>query len=236
MDTEGGKKVSSILDDASCKIARFNAVGLHYNIVATKVYEERVTVKNPFDRSFVQYIIAGLIAFDMQRTMGESKLVYRYEEGCFALRLETALREVRRPLEPLLESDIVKVDLSAQESVIRGIYERLASNGSLSLDNQSRRFEVGATKVLHFLNPNLFVIVDSNASRAMPLARKIHSLPQGHGLPPAGWYVDCLRCAQLDIANYGVDRFQALEPRTPLTRIYDKLTFITGREMSEKHE
>jgi len=64
-----GRMASSILDDALTKIARFNSEGLHYNIVASKVYEERQRTRDPFGRAFQQYIIAGLIAFDMQRTM-----------------------------------------------------------------------------------------------------------------------------------------------------------------------
>ena len=230
------KMVSTILDGDSSKIARFNALGLHYNIASAKIYEVRLGAKDPFDRDFQQYIIAGLIAFDMQRMMGESQFVYRYEEGCFALRLEAALRETRQSLEPLLESSILATSLSEQGSTIRAIYERLATNGGLSLDNRGHRFDVGATKVLHFLNPNLFAIVDSNARRAYAPAQRTHFGDPKGGVLPSEWYVECMRCAQLDILNYGADRFQALEPGTPLTRIYDMLTFITGRDMSKRYD
>jgi hypothetical protein len=43
-----------------------------------------------------------------------------------------------------------------------------------------------------------------------------------------------MKCAKEDILNYGVDNFRALEPETPLARIYDKLTFITGEGLAKK--
>jgi len=61
---------SLILDDAAAKIARFNDVGLHYNLVADAIHQMRNDVEDPFDKPFLQYLIAGLIAFDMARWMG----------------------------------------------------------------------------------------------------------------------------------------------------------------------
>ena len=46
---------------------------------------------------------------------------------------------------------------------------------------------------------------------------------QGNG------YLECMECAKADILSFGVDDFRSLDPGTPLTRIYDKLTFVTGR-------
>jgi hypothetical protein len=42
-----------------------------------------------------------------------------------------------------------------------------------------------------------------------------------------------LKLAAEDITKYGINNFQALEPGIPITRIYDKLTFITGRDLNK---
>ena len=72
------------------------------------------------------------------------------------------------------------------------------------------------------------MIVDSNAARAFRAAGHVYFL---NSTPPGytpDLYVQCLKHAITDIKEYGMRDFQTLEPGTPLTRIYDKLTFITG--------
>ncbi len=85
--------VSSILENAVTKIAHFNAEGLHYNLVATEIYRVRSQFENPFDKSYLPYIIAGLAAFDMGRMMGIRK--YSFDNNGFAARLYTKLQQVR---------------------------------------------------------------------------------------------------------------------------------------------
>ena len=84
-------------------------------------------------------------------------------------------------------------------------------------------FHAGAAKTLHFLNPGLFIIVDSYAAKAFQMA---HSVNPGYS---SRKYLQRMECAQSDIRNYGEPRFQELEPGTAMTRIYDKLTFMTGK-------
>jgi len=96
--------------------------------------------------------------------------------------------------------------------------------------DQSKSFYVGTSKILHFLNPELFIIVDSNAARAY---RAAWQLPFRNTTQPgysAELYVECMNREKVDISDYGVDKFRNLEPNTPITRIYDKLTFVTGSE------
>jgi len=40
-----------------------------------------------------------------------------------------------------------------------------------------------------------------------------------------------MKCAKADIFEYGIEKFMAIEKGTPITRIYDKLTFITGSKI-----
>ena len=41
-----------------------------------------------------------------------------------------------------------------------------------------------------------------------------------------------MECARADILDYGLEDFMALEEGTPITRIYDKLTFVTGSDLN----
>lgn len=81
---------------------------------------------------------------------------------------------------------------------------------------------MGATTILHFLNPRVFIIVDSNAR---PAFQKAHGIPRAY---TSENYVKRLEHAQRHVLEFGLDAFCALEDRVPLTRIYDKLTFVTG--------
>jgi len=219
------------MDNAKAKIAEFNCNGLHYNLVAKEIYKLRSQIENPFDKSYLPYIIAGLVSFDIGRMMGPSK--YSFENGNFADRLYVKLLIVRTLLKPFLSFNLVSIDLFNHGDKIKQAYTALSSNGSGALHAvQAKSFHVGATKVLHFLNPELFIMVDRYAARAFKNGSQIRF----RNNPPHGYsgerYVECMKRAQMDIFEYGVENFQALEPNTPITRIYDKLTFTTGRNFS----
>jgi len=218
---------TSILDNAATKITRFNNEGLHYNLVANEIYKRRDDIGDPFDKSFLRYLIAGLVAFDMGRMMGSKK--YAFVDSGFASRLNSRLQKIRRLLEPLMKLSLVQIDLQEHRDAIVRAYGTLSAKGSEALhEDQTKSFHVGATKILHFLNPELFIIVDSNAARAFRIAWK---LPFRNATQPgysADLYLECMKRAQMDISMYGLEQFRALEPNVPVTRIYDKLTFVTG--------
>ena len=73
---------SSILDNAAEKIAQFNVEGLHYNLVADAIHRVRDEVEDPFNRPFLRYVIAGLVAFDMARLIGAKPYDFRMGGGC----------------------------------------------------------------------------------------------------------------------------------------------------------
>jgi hypothetical protein len=224
---------SSILQNASAKIDRFNDGGLHYNLVASEIYKARSQTKKPLDKSYLPYIIAGLASFDMSRMMGASK--YSFDNGNFAARLYAKLQMVRPLLEPLLSFNLMSIDLQEHSNEIKQAYTALSARGPGALhQDQAKSFYVGASKVLHFLNPELFIMVDRYAARSFWTAWK---LPFRNTTQPgysAELYVECMKRAKTDIAEYGVDNFRALEPNTPITRIYDKLTFVTGSALLNK--
>ena len=219
--------VISITRNAISKIARFNDEGLHYNLVASEIYKARSRIENPFDKSFLPYIIAGLASFDMGRMMGARK--YSFDNGCFASRLYSKLQQIRPLLEPLVSLNLLSIDLQEHGDEVKQAYKALSASGPGALhEDQTKSFHVGATKILHFLNPELFIMVDRYAARAF---RTAWQLPFRNATQPgysAELYVECMKRAKTDISEYGIDNFRSLEPNTPVTRIYDKLTFVTG--------
>lgn len=218
----------SILEDASKKISLFNSEGLHYNLVADAIHKENIRIGNPFNPSFLSYIIAGLVSFDMGRLMGKKK--YSLNDG-FASRLWSKLQEIRPLLEPIINLNLLLIDLQKNGDVIKESFSVLSARGSNALHaDRNKHFYVGATKILHFLNPEIFIIIDSNAARAF---RSAWQLPFKNSTQPgfsAELYLECMKRSRSDISNYGLNRFQALEPGTPITRIFDKLTFVIGSE------
>jgi len=125
----------------------------------------RDNIGNPFSKSFLRYVIAGLVAFDMGRMIGAEK--YVFEESGFASRFNSKLEKIRSLLKPLMKLSLAHIDLMGRCEAIMRVYETLSAKGTGALhENQTKCFHVGATKIFHFLNPELFIIVDSNAARS----------------------------------------------------------------------
>ena len=229
-----GPKDKLILSNAKHKIAEFNRIGLHYNLVAQAVDEERNKHADPFHAPFLRYIIAMLISFDMGRMMGRVEEAYSFEDGGFGSRLKLKLEKIAPRLEQVMGLSITDIDLKEHERSILRVYSELSGDGEGALNQRklketNGRFHVGATKILHFLNPRLFIMIDSKAAKAFRLA---HNVPFRNATQPgysAERYVNCMKHARDDIREYGASEFQALERDTPITRIYDKLTFMTGK-------
>jgi len=128
-----------------------------------------------------------------------------------------------------MKLSLIKLDLQERSDAVMTVYRELSAKGTGALHaNQAKHFHVGATKILHFLNPELFIIIDSNASRAFRTAWKLPFRGTTQPGYSAHLYLECMKLVQMDISTYGLERFRALEPGVPVTRIYDKLTFITG--------
>lgn len=219
----------ALFQDANTKIARYNQLCLHYNLVADAVYGEWRRSGKPFAPQFRPYLIAALISFDMGRMMGGGPAKkYDVSAGGFAARLDGKLAQVRPLLDPLVDRDLFQVDLGAYRRDIVGAYNVLAAGGEGGLHEQGKAFHVGATKILHFLNPELFMIVDANAAHALKIEMGI---PYRSGTQP-GYsgerYADALSEVKRRIRDYGIERLRSLEVGTPTLRILDKLAFVYG--------
>ena len=219
-----------ITSNASSKIARFNALGYHYNFAADRIYAYRKQCADPLGVAFLPYIVAGLIAFDMNRMMGEgTEQKYDIQKGGFAYKLFNKFKGLNSFIGHLIDASILDTDINKEKDNIKYAYDTLSSKGKYCLhSNVEKSFHVGATKILHFLNPEFFIIIDSNAARAY---RENHNVPFKNTTQPgysAESYVMCMQHTQYDIEGFGVDNFQNLEPGCPITGIYDKLAFVTG--------
>jgi len=218
-----------ILSRAREKIDRFNKLGVHYNIVANHVYEKRMSFPDLFGTDFLPYLVAALISFEMERMMGHgAEKKYDVTAGGFATTLHKKLTVIKPKIEQLTKISLVDVDLERERENIGAAYDALSSSKADGLNQKGGDFHVGATKILHFLNPELFLIVDSNAARAF---RDSHGVTYQKTTQPgytSEKYMKCMSIAQTDIRQTEPENFRALEPGTPMARIYDKLTFATG--------
>src|ERR1700687_3328331 len=86
-----------LLDErAPNHVSTYNARCLHYNLVADGVYNARRRIGDALSPEFEPYIVAGLLGFDMGRTMGGGD-VYSVDSG-FAGRLRRSLRAATEDL------------------------------------------------------------------------------------------------------------------------------------------
>ncbi len=225
-----------ITTKASTKIKLFNKLGLHYNLVADSVYAYRSSAKDPFSSEYLPYIIAGFVSFDMSRMMGaDSKSRYDVNAGGFATKLKYKLELIKPYINHLMNARLDSINMKDERDNIMTAFEMLSSAGDGRLNQRkgNNHFYVGATKILHFINPYFFIIVDSNASRAFRSCHKINFLNSTQPGYTKEKYFDCMEYARADILDYGVEDFMALEEDTPITRIYDKLTFVTGSSLNK---
>jgi hypothetical protein len=215
-----------LLENASQKISRYNQLCLHYNLVANAIYQELRQSRAPLSPAYEPYLVAALISFDMGRMMGEG-IIKRYDMTAngFAARLHKKLREVEPIFVPLINVDISAGNMDELSSTIKDIYKKLAAGGQGGLHEQGNEFHVGATKLLHFLNPEMFMIVDRNTSRAI---RDAFGVPYKNTTQPGyseKYYVQSLNAVKKMIVEYGTERFRSLEPGTPVMRVFDKIAF-----------
>lgn len=214
-----------LTDDAGEKIKRYNDYCVHYNLVADACYRKRYELKDPFCDSYFPYLVAALISFDMGRQMGKgTKGKYDPAANGFATRLHCKLKVISYLLKRVINRTIVSINLVENADVIKNAYNEL-SQKSNGLHSSNKSFHVGASKILHFLAPDLFPIVDSNAANVF--RKECTILFQCTTQPGycAERYIEVMEKAGDIVRSYGEDDFKALEPSTPMMRIFDKIVF-----------
>jgi hypothetical protein len=229
---------SVILNQVPQDIAAYDISGLHYNLAAEGIYRARLKFGDPFCQAYQPYIIAGLVAFDMQRMMGsEEKAPNHYYDpsaGGFAARLQQKLHQVSAMLKHVPTSaTLSSVKDHNVMAAIRDAHDCLAASGEGAL-HRTDRFSVGATKILHWLNPDLFIMIDQNVARAFS---KHHRIDYANSTQPGytgAKYAECLRCAQEEIRRYGDEKFVEDAPGLPQARAFDKVAFVVGVRLKKR--
>ncbi|NLA41362.1 MAG: hypothetical protein GX874_08135 [Smithella sp.] len=119
-----------ITSNAASKIAKFNAIGYHYNFVAESIYACRKQCPDPFGADYLPYIVAGLISFDMDRMMGKRyEQKYDISKNGFATKLFNKLQKVNGFIGHLVDSSILDIDINKEIDNIKGAYDILSSKG-----------------------------------------------------------------------------------------------------------
>jgi len=210
-----------LLDErAKALIAAYNAnprCANRYNPAAEKIYRERLRIGDPLLPEFEPCIVYGLKRFDMGRVMGPD----------FSVRLRRSLQDVRTLpfVTTFRASCLSSVDLSFHGSEIMRAYQCLAPEGIL---HPKKQCHVAATKILHWLFPGLFLMMDSKVAQTF---RSVFGVAYVKSTRPgysAERYLQCLQLAQADIRLFGAARFEMLEANTPEARIFDKIAWASS--------
>ena len=214
-----------LIDEAHSKLKRYNEYCVHYNLVAEGCYHKLAQAGDPFSEAYFPYIVAALIAFDMRRQMGKgARNKYDPAANGFATRLKKKIETVRPLLSPLIHEDLLTASIEGFRNDIRKAYDELAQN-NYSLHALNKSFHVGATKILHFSAPDLFPIVDSYAARVFRAEFGFDYKATTQPGYSSQRYIEVMEHARTLIKVYGKEEFKALEPGTPLMRLFDKIVF-----------
>jgi hypothetical protein len=191
--------------------------GSHYNPAAKAAYGLLATGHMP--RTYDAWIALdeGLTKFDMSRQLGSFASKQRKRNMSSLRRILVRLAPYLRPL--LLE-DISVAAVRRRRAAIILIFDRLSQCPGVM---PTERFPVGASKVLHFLNPGFFPIIDKRV--AWSLHRINNQLPKTASRYTGIHYLNAMEILARDINAYGRARLHALQPSEPALRVVDKILF-----------
>ncbi len=234
-----------ILKHAKRKLNYFNKTVIHAEAVYHYIIRRRMEIRDIYNLDFLDDITAGLISFDMQRMMGNEKYIMEGKKA-WASCLRNALKPHRNSLTDLFKRKETLQNVDPHDSAIENtmitIFDDLAKPGRNGLNrrNKRQRFHVGASKILHFLIPDLFVILDSNARRELA---KFHEFTKTK--TDGESYFRAMQCYQAELNDWGKrkkdPKFKKLIDidsswrrcggirTTPLPRIIDKCTFVGNK-------
>ena len=215
------------MEVTSANIEKYNFLCLHYDVVARSCYSYRRNMAHALSDDYFPYLISALIVFDMQRKMGKGlRQKYDREGNGFASRLSNIIYRNRDSFFSLELLSIDAIDISIYEEIISNLYSDFAVDGAL--DSQGHAFDVGATKLLHFIHPSLFPIIDSNSAKVLRVNFEVDYNNSSRPGYSSAKYLDSMRAIQRFINAHGKSSLEGLEHGTPITRIFDKLAFVEG--------
>ena len=189
-----------------------------YNVAADFAYRRLATGRMPRGRHERESLGDALGKFDMGRQMG-SISSSKGRKHLNALRL--ALTRRARTLRPLLSKRISPSLIQHHSKVLARLFDHLSTKGRVV---PGQRFPVGVTKTLHFLNPEVFLIVDRRVAERLKICSK--ALPKTASRYTGIDYVNALQLVASQLQLYGIARLRRLQPGQPRLRIVDKILFM----------
>jgi len=224
-----------ILKNAEQKIVKFNSrsygeLALYHGILNARGDKKSlVDEAGNVSDGFLEMIEATLRGyFGMGKRMLNDK-------GGFIKNLSNKLEsdEARNVLTKFSGKCISSPNLADYRSDVEVLYERLSAKGQDRLSQKDYRFCVGATKIMHCLFPELFVMLDKYVGCALGYLQGEYNNFEAY------W-------ATMNICRQELKEWQELygstdsllrldlKPTT-LARIFDKCATIMGKEKNRQH-
>jgi len=202
--------------DGQCKARK-------YNYAYKRVLEARkgnsclVDEDGNVSGKSLKVIEQTLSDFEMDRQMGVG----------FSKKLKKKLEnnEIRAVLNKFRNVRIDSPNLNEFKLDAKKLFKTLSSSGENGLSARQDSFEVGATKIMNFLFPELFVMVDRYVKKAL---HKSGSLPFRK-------YWDIMMICRQELEEWKelhgtIDNLLELDTKpTTLTRVFDKCAFVMGK-------
>jgi len=216
-----------ILENVAEKIKKYD--GCHksrkYNSAYRRVLEARggkhclVDEEGNVSEKSLQVIEKALIDFEMG---GHGQMDRGFKDR---LKQKLEAGETKEVLKKFRNVQIYSPNLKEIKSDAEKLYNTLSVSGEDGLSARKDCFDVGATKIMNFLFPDLFVIVDKNVKKALHKSGPLNFKKY--------WDIMMICHEELDEwkKSHGtLGNLLELDSKpTTLTRIFDKCAFIMGK-------
>jgi len=205
--------------DRLCKGGRYNSAYHKVLNAATRKQSCLVNEDGTVDENSLRIIQESLVAFDM-RAHGQM-------DDQFKDRLKEKLEKdkARALLRNFREFAILSPNIERIEFETKDFFGMMSERGNDSLSPRGNRFDVGATKIMNFLFPDLFVMVDRWVKKGLRKSTPLN--------PQKYWSIMMLCRKELEKwqTTYGdLHSLIALDYQpTTLTRVFDKCAFVMGK-------
>lgn len=219
--TQKGPIVHRLFANAPTKLRSYDATPKArrlYNPAAREAYRRLATGRMPQTSRAWSALGKALMAFDMYRQLGAIKSP---QSTARLANLRRLLTSHAPQLRKLLSKQLSSTCIARQSVTLRSLFDDLSATGYVV---PGKRFPVGTSKALHFMNPELFMIIDKRV--ASKLHRHTKALPSLASNYTGGDYVLALTVVSRQLSAYGITRLRRLQPAQPLMRIVDKILFM----------
>jgi hypothetical protein len=222
-----------VLDDAKTKIAEYEVIGKKYNRAYRMVLEARrgkdcLVEENGSISHEAISVMANTLRIFLPRTAPYlvETLDTKLKEKLSSNEIMVALRRLRFlkiSSLPETEENVMRFKVDAEN-----LYGVLSADDEESLDRRGYRFCVGATKIMNFLFPDLFVITDTHVQKAI-----FDCSLTNFEFNDVEWRA-MKRCAielsEWEATHGSLQSLLELDaPLTAITRVFDKCAFIMGK-------